>query len=138
VASAKAGFEARGVLRRALGSTAWVAFEVLVERSATEAGERVAVASVRTVAAELGVAKNTAARALAVLRAAGVVTVAQARDGAGHFAQASYLIHTARGASHPSTIDTAVTQRTVPDPRPRSTPRRRRADTGQLTLLDQA
>jgi DNA-binding transcriptional regulator YhcF (GntR family) len=74
---------------------------VLVERSETVAGERVAVASVRTIAAELGVAKSTAARALAALRAAGVVTVAQMRDGAGQFAQASYVIHIARGASHP-------------------------------------
>jgi hypothetical protein len=74
VAAAQIGTSASAVSRRSLGPTAWVAFEVLIERSETVAGERVAVASARTVAAELGVAKSTAARALAVLRAAGVVT----------------------------------------------------------------
>lgn len=92
--AAQSGTGASAVSRRSLGPTAWVAFEVLVERSETVAGERVAVASVRTIAAELGVAESTAARALAALRAAGLVTVAQTRDGAGQFGRTSYGIHT--------------------------------------------
>ena len=122
--------------RRSLGPTAWVAFEVLVERSETVAGERVAVASVRTVAAELGVAKNTAARALAVLRAAGVVTVVQTRDGAGQFAQARYVIHTARVVSHPQRL-TLLSLRVPCPTRVRvRRPRHRRVSTAQLSLLD--
>ena len=136
--AAQTGTGASAVSRRSLGPTAWVAFEVLIERSETVAGERVAVASVRAIAAELGVAKNTAARALATLRAAGVITVAQTRERAGQFGRASYVIHIARGASHRSTADTSVTQRSVPDPRPRPTPRHRRVDVAQLTLLEQA
>jgi len=137
VVAAPTGAGAGAVSRRSLGPTAWVAFEVLVERSETVAGERVAVASVRAVAAELGVAKNTAARALAVLRAAGVVTVVQTRDGAGQFAQARYVIHTTRTASHTLT-ETAVAPRSVPETRSRPTQRHRRVDVAQLTLLEQA
>jgi DNA-binding transcriptional MocR family regulator len=135
VVGAESGTGATAVSRRSLGPTAWVAFEVLVERSETVAGERVAVGSVRAVAAELGVAKNTAARALALLRSAGVVTVVQTRDGAGQFAQARYVIHTTRVASHTAT-DTAVTPRSVPETRSRPTPRHRRVSTAQLSLLD--
>ena len=138
MAYAATGFGARGVLRRALGPTAWVVLEVLVERSEELAGERVSVTSVRAVASELGVAKNTAARALSMLRTAGVITVAQGRDAAGRFAEASYVIHAARGAADTSTVDTPVAQRSVPDARPRPTPRHRRVDTGQLTLLEHA
>jgi DNA-binding IscR family transcriptional regulator len=137
VIAARTGTGASAVSRRSLGPTAWVAFEVLIERSETVAGERVAVASVRAIAAELGVAKNTAARALAVLRAAGVVTVVQTRNGAGQFAQARYVIHTTRVASHAAT-DTAVIPRSVPETRSRPTPRHRRVDVAQLTLLEQA
>jgi DNA-binding GntR family transcriptional regulator len=135
VIAAQTGTGASAVSRRSLGPTAWVAFEVLIERSETVAGERVAVASVRAIAAELGVAKNTAARALALLRSAGVVTVVQTRDGAGQFAQARYVIHTTRVASH-TAADTAVTPRSVPETRSRPTPRHRRVSTAQLSLLD--
>ena len=49
-------------------------------------------ASVRTVAAELGVAVNTAQRAIARLRRAGIVEHAQRRSVDGHFAAASYRL----------------------------------------------
>ena len=49
-------------------------------------------ASVRTVAAELGVAVNTAQRAIARLRRAGIVEHAQRRSVDGHFAAATYRL----------------------------------------------
>jgi DNA-binding IclR family transcriptional regulator len=51
------------------------------------------VASVRAVAADLGVAKNTAHRAMASLGRAGLIEPIQARDAGGHFRPARYLLH---------------------------------------------
>jgi len=50
-------------------------------------------ASVRAVAADLGVAKNTAHRALASLARAGLVEPVQARDTDGRFRPGSYVLH---------------------------------------------
>jgi DNA-binding transcriptional MocR family regulator len=65
---------------------------VLVARGRPAPGGLIADASVRIVAAELAVAKNTAQRALKSLRAAAVVEPAQGRSGDGRFATASYLL----------------------------------------------
>ena len=46
----------------------------------------------RTVAAELGVAVNTAQRAIARLRSAGIVEHAQHRSVGGHFAATTYRL----------------------------------------------
>ena len=51
-----------------------------------------AAASVRAVAEELGVAVNTAQRAIARLRRAGIVEHEQRRSADGHFAAASYRL----------------------------------------------
>ena len=70
-------------VRRAVGLTAWCALEVLAATPA-ESGEPWAVgSSVRDVAARLGVAPNTAQRAIGVLRDARLVTVIQGRAFAG-------------------------------------------------------
>ena len=76
-------------LRRQLGPTAWSALEVLAA-SANANGD--AQASVRTVAADLGVAVNTAQRAIARLRHAGIVERTQRRSVDGHFAAATYRL----------------------------------------------
>lgn len=76
-------------LRRQLGPTAWSALEVL---AATVNADGEALASVRTVAAELGVAVNTAQRAIARLRRAGIVEHSQGRSVDGHFAIAAYRL----------------------------------------------
>jgi hypothetical protein len=76
-------------LRRELGPTAWSALEVLVASTNADGDAR---ASVRTVAAELGVAINTAQRAISRLRNAGIVTHAQHRSVDGHFAAAIYRL----------------------------------------------
>lgn len=76
-------------LRRRVGPLAWCALEVLVER----ADGLVVDASVRTIAAELGVAKNTAHRALAALTRAGVIAPMQDRDATGRFSVGRYRLH---------------------------------------------
>ena len=77
-------------LRRQLGPTAWCALECLIERS--DDG-MTATASVRAVAAELGVAKNTAHRAIASLVRAGLVEPTQARNPSGTFSPGRYRLH---------------------------------------------
>ena len=90
-------------LRRALGPTSWVVLEELLLRSHGTTDECVACVSVRSLAASLGLAKDTAARAIRRLRDAGLVTVAQQRTEAGIFDTGSYvgvtLIAPARAAS---------------------------------------
>ena len=79
-------------LRRALGPTAWVVFEeLLLTSTATPSGRRASV-SVRSLAAGLGLAKDTVARALSRLRRAGLVTPIQTRTSAGAFAAGTYLL----------------------------------------------
>ena len=108
--------------RRDLGPTAWCALECLVERSDNDG---VAVASVRAIAADLGVAKNTAHRAIAALVGAGFVELAQDRGPGGRFRLGHYRLHLGVLAT------TATTAEAV-----RTRPRRpSRVGSGQLSLL---
>lgn len=77
-------------LRRDLGPTAWCALECLLER-AGEGG--VATASVRSLAVDLGVAKNTAHRALVALVRAGIAEPVQDRSADGRFRSGGYQLH---------------------------------------------
>ena len=79
-----------GEVRRRVGPVAWCALEVLADRP-TAGG--VVEASVRAVADELGVAKNTAHRAIAALGRAGLVEAVQARGADGRFAAGRYRLH---------------------------------------------
>jgi hypothetical protein len=79
-------------VRRVVGPTAWCALEVLASAPADEAEQWVVNSSVRDVAARLGVSSNTAQRALAVLRATGLVAVIQGRERAGRFGAATYRL----------------------------------------------
>ena len=79
-------------MRRRLGPVAWSALETLAEHSQPSADGECAAVSVRTVAAELGVADNTAHRALRRLVLAGLVERRQARAGHGRFAAATYRL----------------------------------------------
>jgi hypothetical protein len=79
-------------LRRAVGPMPWAALEVLASRARTVNGELVTEIGVRALAAELGLAKDTAARALVVLRAHGVLAADQRRTALGKFGPASYTI----------------------------------------------
>ncbi len=76
--------------RRQLDPTAWCALECLVEWS--EDGVT-ATASVRGVAEELAVAKNTAHRAMAALARAGLIEPIQERDANGRFRTGRYRLH---------------------------------------------
>jgi len=110
-------------LRRTLGAVAWCALECLLERSADGRGVE---ASVRLVAADLGVAKNTAHRALALTHA-GIVSAEQPRTHEGRFRRGRYHLH----------VDGLIDRASQP-----AQPTRRRpppvATDGQLTLLTSA
>jgi DNA-binding transcriptional ArsR family regulator len=110
-------------LRRRLGPTAWVVFEELIFASTRTRDGRVASVSIRTLAARLGLAKDTVARALNRLRRAGLVTASQSRTDSGVFASGSYTLHV------PASI-------TVTDHRPAAptAPRQRVADQLALTF----
>jgi DNA-binding IclR family transcriptional regulator len=112
-------------LRRELGPTAWCALECLVERSADG---RTTKATVRAVAADLGVAKNTAHRAVATLARAGLVESVQSRDRDGRFDRGCYLLHLG---------DLFVNRPNAAEPRTRRSLRRAptAAPLDQLTLL---
>lgn len=79
-------------LRRRLGPLAWAALEVLVAASRDEADDVTAAATVREVAAQLGVAKNTAHRAMRTLRSAGLATPTQRRDTDGRYCDGGYRL----------------------------------------------
>jgi len=109
-------------LRRELGAAPWCALECLLEQADADA---IAAASVRSIAADLGIAKNTAHRALAALVRAGLVESIQERDDGGRFRPGRYRLHLA-GLHAPS--PTPERSR----PRSRTTPA---PDPAQLSLL---
>lgn len=111
-------------LRRSLGPVPWCALECLIERS--DDGRSVD-ASVRLVAAELGVAKNTAHRALRALALAGLVAAEQQRTDDGRFRSGRYRLH----------LDDLLDRAPRPAPPARRRPAPVAAD-GQLTLLPSA
>jgi IclR helix-turn-helix domain len=108
--------------RRSLGPVAWCVLECLLERSGDG---RTSAASVRSVAADLGVAKNTAHRAIASLVSAGVAEAVHERDAGGRFRPGRYRLH----------VGDLLT--TDPTPTPLCPPNRatRRATPTQLSLL---
>ena len=111
-------------LRRTLGPTSWVVLEELLLRSSGTADECVACVSVRSLAASLGLAKDTAARAIRRLRETGLVTVAQQRTDAGSFDTGTYVIAMPEGVS--------LTASPPATPQPRARVGRR--DFSQLSL----
>ena len=113
--------ERTAALRRNLGPTAWCALECLLERTGEEA---VAVASVRSLAVELGVARNTAHRALVALVRAGIAEAVQDRSTDGRFQSGGYRLHLADLAAKP------VARRTRSRSASTATP-----DPAQLSLL---
>lgn len=79
-------------VRRRLGPTAWVVFEELLLASTGDSDECVASVSVRSLAALLDLSKDTVARALTRLRAAGLVENFQQRTESGTFATGTYRL----------------------------------------------
>jgi hypothetical protein len=83
-------------VRRNLGPAAWCALEVLATEPAADGGDVwIVSSSVRTLAARMGVAKNTGQRALTALRKAGFVASIQHRDSTGKFGQSAYRLNVA-------------------------------------------
>ena len=80
-------------IRRRVGPTAWAVFEELVLSSVGARDACTASVSVRSLASRLGMSKDTVARAVVRLRAAGLVSAHQARGSAGTFAVGSYRLH---------------------------------------------
>ena len=73
-------------LRRELGAVAWSALEVLaLAAELTGDGQLIATLNARQVAAALGVGRDAAANALALLRRRGLIVVEQSRRAGGHF-----------------------------------------------------
>ena len=114
-------------LRRTLGPMPWCALEALLGRSSDG---RTAAASVRSIAADLGVGKNTAHRAVAALVRAGVVEPVPERDAAGRFRPGRYRLHVAD-------LRTAAAEATPTPSAPLREGRRgtRRTAPAQLSLL---
>ena len=79
-------------LRRRLGPTAWTVLEELVSASQGDADDCYSTATVRSLAADLGLSKDTVARALVRLRTAGIIAARQDRRPAGTFATGLYRI----------------------------------------------
>lgn len=120
-------------LRRSLGPLAWCALEHLVATSTTGSGGRTVDAPVRALAAELGVAKNTAHRALTALSDAGVVEPEHRRRADGTYRPTRYRLHLS-----PDVIDvtppTKTRRATTPSPPADDTT----VEPAQLSLLDTA
>lgn len=109
-------------LRRCLGPVAWCALESPLERS--DDG-RTSTSSVRALAVHLGVAKNTAHRAIAVLVRAGLIEAAQTRGTDGRFQSGRYVLHLDGLLDSPPSPVAARRRHRVPSP----------STTSQLSLL---
>ena len=81
-------------LRRELGLTAWAVLQEVALDATDDAGPMVAAVSARSLASSLGIGKDTAARALARLVDAGVLTRrCGARGTGGAFTRGGYVVH---------------------------------------------
>jgi hypothetical protein len=120
---------AGAVLRRRLGPTAWVVLEAAVALARDADGELVLDASVRSLALEVGLAKNTVARALSVLSGCGLVAFTQTRAGDGLFGAGRYVI------ALPADVFTVAAPVTTFPLMSRTTHRVKHASVEQLALL---
>jgi hypothetical protein len=87
--------------RRSLGPLSWAALEALVTDAHPSEDGGVVNTSVRQLAARLGVAKNTAHRALVTLRDAGFLEPHQSRSTSGQFAAGAYRLSVAPSILRP-------------------------------------
>jgi hypothetical protein len=116
-------------LRRRLGPTAWVVLEAVVAQAHDAEGDLVADGSVRSLASELGLAKNTVARALTILRECDLVAFTQTRASDGAFSAGRYVI------ALPPDVFTIATSRKTSPLSSRRTHRVTPASVEQLALL---
>jgi pyocin large subunit-like protein len=117
-------------VRRSLGPTSWAALEVLTTHAPDGA---CVVASVRFVADELGVAKNTAHRAMRRLVDAGLAVPTQQRSTDGRFIAGAYRLAIDPEVIRVEPLDSSPA---APTRAARARHARARADVGtQLDLL---
>ena len=79
-------------LRRRLGPTAWVVLEELLSGAHGLPDVCQSTATFRSLAADLGMSKDTVARSMVRLRAAGVVAASQTRTSTGAFSLGFFRI----------------------------------------------
>lgn len=116
-------------MRRSLGPTSWAALEVLTTHAP---GGACVVASVRFVADELGIAKNTAHRAMRRLVDAGLAVPTQERSTDGRFIAGAYRLEIDPDVIRAESVDSAP----APTRPARARHARARVDVGtQLDLL---
>lgn len=126
-----------GALRRRLGPISWVVLEALLARSTGTPQRCETQASVRSLARDVGVSDDTAARALATLKRDGIVVAVQDRNPSGTFSTGRYLITVPdsitlpdrRPTDHQPTTTTPTTTTTST-----TAPSRTHHDDRQLTL----
>ena len=101
-------------VRRNLGTVAWCALEVLATTPPDDGDGWIVASSVRALAARMGVATNTAQRALAVLREADLVVSVQRRRRNGEFGPSAYRL-TMNGdvLSHPPQTSLAGSDQSI-------------------------
>ena len=78
--------------RRELGPTAWAVLETVVAHASETDGVPTAAVSARRVVAELGLGKNTVARAMVRLCNVGMLTAPQPRASRGTFTAGYYVV----------------------------------------------
>jgi DNA-binding transcriptional MocR family regulator len=83
---------AAGSLRRRLGPTGWTVLETMLAHSTGTPATCETAATTRTLAVELGLSKDTVARALGALRRDGLIEASQDRTAAGTFTSGRYRI----------------------------------------------
>ena len=113
-------------LRHRLDPTAWVVFEQLLLESTGNGNTCEASVSVRSLAAQLGLAKDTVARALNRLRHTGLIDASQSRTATGVYATGCYTLTmppsiTVDDHTPPPPSTTPRTTRTPPSPRSTAT-----------------
>lgn len=79
-------------LRRALGPSTWVVLETLLTRSTGTTHESTVTISIRDLAADVAMSKDTVTRAVGHLHQVGLLDVAHPRTGAGTFAPTEYRL----------------------------------------------
>ena len=121
-------------LRHYVGATSWMVLEEMMQAATGPADRLVAEVSIRSLAASLGLAKDTVTRAVRRLRDLGVIEVEQRRSERGVFQAGVYrlAVPTACLAIGTSTTPRSRTSPTKPPRRtPSTTPS---SDSGQLEL----
>jgi DNA-binding transcriptional MocR family regulator len=118
-------------LRRAIGPTAWVVLEALVQSAdSTATDDFMTRQSIRDLAVELGLAKDTVARAVRVLREVGLLSHTQGRGNAGVFEPGRYVI------SLPNDVFTSCA--VIPPSERAKTSASKRATAAQMSLAFEA